>query len=123
MHTLSQRLGSFPSESRAEIFLHCRQDCPLPPPIYRGGFDGPREEKIGAKVSQKTSHFPLFLQFSLFPLPLSPRWPSAITTLFTGLPTINYTTGSQHNHQPTTKSHRQFLSPLCNPYQIKNDKK
>jgi len=43
-------LGSFPTESRAEIFPQCRQDCPLPPPINRGGVDGLREEKIELKV-------------------------------------------------------------------------
>ena len=115
MPTLSQRLGSFPSESRAELFLHCRQDFPLPSLINRGGFDGMREENIGSKISQKTSDFPCFCNFSLFPLPFSPPWPSATTTLITGLPTISSTTGSQHNHQPTTKSHRRFLSPLCSP--------
>jgi len=102
MPILSQRLGSFPFESRAEIFLYFRQDFPLPPPINRGGFDSLREEKIGSKISQKTSHFPCFLT-------------SATTTLITGLPTISSTTGSQHNHQPTTKSHHRFLSPLYSP--------
>jgi len=109
MPNLSQRLGSFSSESRAEIFLHCRKDFPLLPPINRDGFDGLREEKFRSKISQKTSHF------SLFPLPFSPPWPSTTTTLITGLPTISSTTGSQHNHQPTTKSHHRFLSHLCSP--------
>jgi len=104
-------LGSFPSESRAKILPRYRGDYPLPPPINRGCVYGLMEEKIGSK----TSHFPCFCNFSLFPLPLSPSWPSATTTLITGLPTISSTIGSQHNNQPTTKSHRQFLSPLCSP--------
>jgi len=53
--TLNQRLGSFPIKSRAEILPQCRRDYPLPLAINRGWFDGLREEKIGSKVSQKTS--------------------------------------------------------------------
>jgi len=88
MPTLSQRLGSFPTESRAEIFPHCRQDCSLPRPITRGGFDGLRKEKIRSKVSQKSASswfLPPSLCLSLSlrppnsqtrpPPPLSPAWP------------------------------------------------
>jgi len=78
MPTLSQRLGSFPSESRAEIFLQCRQDCPFPPTINRDGFHGLREEKIGSKISQKISCFPVSATFSLsfFLSPPLPQLPS-----------------------------------------------
>jgi len=65
MPTLNQRLGSFPTESRAEIFPQCRQDYPLPPPINRGGFQGLKEEKIRSKVSQKISIFSVSATFSL----------------------------------------------------------
>jgi len=58
--TLSQRLGSFPSESRVEIFLYCRKYCLLPPPINIGGFDGPREDKIGSKNQKKPASSPIF---------------------------------------------------------------
>jgi len=44
-----------------KIFLLCRQDFPLPPPINRDGFHGLREEKIGSKKSQKISFSPIFL--------------------------------------------------------------
>ena len=82
--TLSQWLGSFPTESRAEIFPQYRQDCPLPPPINRGGFNGQKKEKIGSKVSQKTcfpADFCTFtISFSLHrdlqpPPPSSPVFP------------------------------------------------
>ena len=60
MPSLSQRLGSFPTESRADNFSQCRKDFSLALPINRGGFDDLKEEKIGFKVSQKTS-LPSFL--------------------------------------------------------------
>ena len=66
---LNQRLGSFPTKSRANILPRCRQNYPLRSPIIRGEFDGPREEKIGSKVSQKTCFFGFFtflLSFSLY---------------------------------------------------------
>jgi len=113
MPTLSQRLGSFPFESRAEILHRYRREYPLPPPINRGGFHGLREEKIGSKVSQKTSFFSFCTVLSLLSLSTVAF---STTTLITDLPTISSTTGSQHNHQPTTKSHRRFLSPFCSPF-------
>ena len=63
VHTLSQRLRCFPTESRAEIFPRRRQDCPLPQPINRVGFDDLREEKFGSKVSQKPAFSPNFCRF------------------------------------------------------------
>jgi hypothetical protein len=60
MPSLSQRLGSFPTELRADNFSQCRKDFSLALPINRGGFDDLKEEKIGFKVSQKTS-LPSFL--------------------------------------------------------------
>jgi len=59
--TLSQWLGSFPTESRAIIFPQCRQDCPLPLFINIGGFHGLREETIGSKFGQKPANFLFFL--------------------------------------------------------------
>jgi len=72
MPTLSQRLGSFPTKSRAEIFPLCRRDCPLPPPINRGGFDGLREEKIASKNRKKPASSPVFSAASLSLYTLSP---------------------------------------------------
>jgi len=69
MPTLNQRLGSFPNESRVAIFPRYRQDCPLPPLINKGGFNGLRGEKIGSKVSQKTSHSRFQPTFSSLPFP------------------------------------------------------
>ena len=65
MPTLNQRLGCFPIESRVEFFSQCRQDCPLPPPINRRGFQALREQKTGSKVSHKISLFPVSATFSL----------------------------------------------------------
>ena len=79
MPTLSQRLGCFPSESRAGIFLQCRQDCPLLPPINRGGFDGLREDKIGSKNRKKPAS-------PLFPFSFFPRQPSAALSTSPQLP-------------------------------------
>jgi len=62
MHTFSQRLGSFPTKSRVEIFSMCRQDYPLRSPINRGGL-ALREEKIESKVNQKTASLPCFSPF------------------------------------------------------------
>ena len=70
--------------------------------------------KSGPKSAKKPAIF-LVSAIFLFPLPLSPPWSSATTTLITSLPTISSTIGSQHNRQPTTKSHHRFLSPLCSP--------
>jgi len=70
--TLRQQLGSFPSESRAEIFLHCREDFPIPPPINRGGFDGLREEQIGSKNQKKPASSLVFSAASLSLYTLSP---------------------------------------------------
>jgi len=72
MPTLSQRLGSFPTESRAESFLQCRQDCPLPSSINRGGFHDLREEKSGSKVGQKPASLPRFCSFLSLSLPTVP---------------------------------------------------
>jgi len=94
MSTLSQRLGSLPTESMAEIFPQYRQDFPLLPPINRGGCHGLREEKIGSKVGQKTNHLPCFSSFSV--VSLSPfsfsTVPSATTNVTVGLTTILSTT-------------------------------
>jgi len=47
-----------------------RVNCPLPPLIIRGGFDGLREEKNGSKNHKKPA-------FPLFPFSCFPRQPSA----------------------------------------------
>jgi len=65
MPTLNQPLGSFSTESRAANFPRCRQECPLLPPINTGGFQGLKRKKIGSKVSQKISLFPVPATFSL----------------------------------------------------------
>jgi len=80
MPILNQRLRSFPTESRAEIFPQCKKDFSLPPPINEGAVQGLKEEKIECKVGRKPA-FPI--QFSgnhsfLFFLYLS--WPSATNT-------------------------------------------
>ena len=62
MHTFSQRLGSFPTKSRVEIFSMCRQDYPLRSPINRGGL-ALREEKIESKVNKKIASLPCFSPF------------------------------------------------------------
>jgi len=62
MHTFSQRLGSFPTKSRVEIFSMCRQDYPLRSPINRVGL-ALREEKIESKVNKKTASLPCFSPF------------------------------------------------------------
>jgi len=72
MPTLSQRLGSFPTKSRAENFPLCRRDCPLPPAINGGGLDGLREEKIGSKNRKKPASSPVFSAASLSLYTLSP---------------------------------------------------
>ena len=53
-------------ESRAENFPQYRQYGPLTPPINRISVEDLGEEKIGSKVSQKTSIFAQFLQISSF---------------------------------------------------------
>ena len=84
VHILSQRLRCFPTESRAAIFSQRRQDCPLPLPINRVGIDGLREEKIGSKVSQKTSLSPFsccrFSSFLPLPAAAAPANSTAVST-------------------------------------------
>ena len=125
MPTLSQRLGSFPSESRAEILPLCRRDYPLPSPINRGSVDDLREEKMGSKNHKKTSLPPISI-FLLFPsafcssLHLSTAAFSSENTnkpnLYTTTNTSS-TTGSQHNHQAATATLSLFsfwpFSLLC----------
>jgi len=106
---LNQRLGSFPTKSRAAILPLCRQDYPLPSPINRGSVDDLREEKFGSKVSQKPAFSAQFSCNRSFLFFLSPLWPSATTTLITGLSTISSTIGS---HQPTTENNREPFSLL-----------
>jgi len=108
MPTLSQRLGSFPTESRAENFFLCRQDCPLPPSINRGEFHGLREEKFGSKNHKKPAS--LLFSFSFFPrqpftaLSTSPQLPSPMR-----IPTNPAYTPPQI---PAPSSHRDSLSLL-----------
>ena len=90
--TLNQRLGSFRTELRADIFPLCRQNHPHPPPINSDGFHGLSMKKIWSKKLQKTSHSPVsnflvfpvsLLQLSLLSLSLLPRQlPTASPSLF-----------------------------------------
>jgi len=102
MPTLSQQLGSFPSETRAEIFLHCRQDCPLPPPINRGGFYCLREEKIKSKNHKKPAS-PCF-HFPFFPVSLLQLSLHLFTAAFSGKdnnkPSLYTTTNTSSTKQP-----------------------
>ena len=72
MPTLNQRLRSFPTESRVAIFLQCRQDSPLPPPINRSEFHSLREKKIRSKVCHLLS---VFLSLTLHRPNSKPRPP------------------------------------------------
>jgi len=101
-------------------FSQCRQDCPLPPPINRGGFQGLKEKKITSKVGQKTSHFPQFCNFSLFPLP-----PSLSIVAFGHHHSYHHrfiivsTTSSHLNSSPTVYQVATValsLSPLYKPF-------
>ena len=96
-------------------FTLCRQDYPLPPPINRGSVDDLRGEKIGSKVSQKTSLPPypryrfsssasssFFLRHrkptpSPF-LPPAPAWET--TTTISGMETIISTISRRPNLLP-----------------------
>jgi len=106
---LNQRLGSLPTKSRAKILPRCRRDYPLPPSINRVSVDGLREKKIGSKHREKLAFLAQFSCNRSILFFLSLPWPSATTTLITGLSTISSTTGS---HQPTTESHREPFSLL-----------
>jgi len=66
--TLSQRLRSFPTKSRATLFFLCRQDYPLPPPMNRGGFHGLNMKESGLKIA-KNQLTPLFFSSQCFSLP------------------------------------------------------
>jgi len=116
MPTLSQQLGSFPSETRAEIFFHCRQDCPLPPPINRGGFYCLREEKIKSKNRKKPAspcfHFP---SFPVSLLQLSPPLHSCLLRQgYQQTQPIHHHEHQLHHRKPAQplSSHRDSLSLL-----------
>jgi len=101
--TLNQQLGSFPTESKAEIFPQCRQDWPLPPPINRGGVNGLREEKIELKVGRKPAFPAHFSCNRSFLCLLSPPWLSATTIFITRLLSII----------PTSSSHQTISRGGC----------
>ena len=115
MPTLNQLLRSFPTESRAVIFLQCRQDCPLPPPINRGGFQGLRGG--GNRVQSKPKNQPLpgfchllclSLSLSLFVI----LQPTAATTTLTSI--FSTTTSTTSNRLTTSHGGRTTsLSLLC----------
>jgi len=75
MHTLNQRLGRIPIESKDKISPMCRQDYPIPIPINKGGFRAPRRKKFESKNCKKPA-IPLFPNF------LSPCQPSAALFFF-----------------------------------------
>jgi len=89
-------LDSSQPNQRVESFSLCRQYYPLSSPINRGGFHGLSMKKIGCKIGWKSASPPQFFcnKFSLFFL--SPPWPSATTTLTTGLNTIVSTNPDPH---------------------------
>jgi len=107
MTTLSQRLGSFPTESRAEFFPQYRQDFPLPSPNFMTWERRDWYPKLGKNhLSRVRSN-----------CSLSPPWPSATT--------IHHHRSSHHqplHHQPhRSKSfgHQEPpLPPLFLPLQI-----
>jgi len=122
--TLNQRLGSFPTKSSAEILPRCRRDYPLLLAINRGWFDGLREEKIGSKVSQKTSlppssrcRFSSSVFSSFF---LHHRKPTSSPFLPPAPPWATRTTKLCQDHRPATTasviSHRERLSLLCKTF-------
>jgi len=118
MPTLNQRLRSFPTESRATIFPRCRQDCPLPPPIIRGGFQGLKEREIRSKISQKPAFPPPVSAISSLPLSLSL---SAVLATDQGHHqpfSPSYTTGNQHNHQAATAALSLLLPAFLSPWQL-----
>ena len=116
MSTLSQRLRFFPSESRAEILPQYRRDYPLPRPINRGWFYGMREEKIGSKISQKISLFPVSATFSLFfCFSFSLHRCNHRQHTITGLPTTSSTTETFLLDQHTFTSGRADTASLSSP--------
>jgi len=105
-------------------FSQCRQDCPLPRSINRGGFDGLKEEKIGSKLSQKISlppsprcGFSSSVSYSFF---LRHRKPTPTPFLPPAPPWATSTTKRCQEHRPTTTvsviSHRERLSLLCKTF-------
>jgi len=116
MPTLSQQLGSLPTESMAEIFPRCRRDYPLPPPIKRGGFDRLEEEKIGSKISQKIGLFPVSATFSLFfCFSFSLHCCNHRQHTIIGLPTTSSTTETFLLDQQTFTSGRADTASLSSP--------
>jgi len=109
MPTLSQRLGYFPSESRAAILPRCRNDYPLPIPINIDGFHGLREEKIGSKISQKISFSPVFLPANVLsslslpllfqPLKTPQKHSSPPKDGVSASPRTQILTGDRHSHR------------------------
>ena len=105
---------------KAKIFPHCRKDFPLPLHINRGGFDVLEEEKIGSKVSQKTSLPPYpscRFSSSFF---LRHRKPTPSPFLPTAPPWATNTTKRCQDHRPATTasviSRRERLSLLCKTF-------
>jgi len=101
--TLSQWLGCFRVEPRAEILHQKRQSVPLPPPINRFDLHASWVDIIVSKVGQKppsSLEFFLFCRLSLHTLSLSAI---PTTTFITAIVSATIsTTGSQYNHHPAT---------------------
>jgi len=123
--TSNQWLRSFPIESRSKSFLKWRQDCPLPPPIYRGEFHDLSMKKIGSKIAK--SQLSAMFSLSFFSLhrglrlpPQSPlAWPpsSLPTQLLTSdrATTVGPSFSSfSFYHRPQTLSSPPPLT-LCHP--------
>jgi len=107
-----------------KIFPCVRRDYPLPLPINRGSIDDLREEKIGSKVSQKTSlppsprcRFSSSASSSFF---LRHKKPTPSPFLPLAPPWATSTTKRCQDHRPATTtsiiSHRKSLSLLCKTF-------
>jgi hypothetical protein len=106
---LSQWLGWFWVEPRADIFHQKRKGVPLPLPINRFDLHAPGVEKFGSKDSQKTSHPNRFLlPAEPFSLSLSPPRRSATNIITTGLNTSIYIT----SNRPNTSYSERAAEPL-----------
>ena len=119
VHTLSQRLRCFPTESRAAIFPQRIQDFPLPQPINRVGFDDLKGRNSGPK-SAKNQHFrPISTDFSSSSFFLCNRKPtpssSNSTVSTTGRPRRLPLHRHQHHWECSPSSSTSFLPPGLHP--------
>jgi len=110
--TLSQRLGSFPIESRAVIYSPVKTRLPSSTPINRSRFHVLREKKIELKVGRKPAfpaHFSCNRPLLCF---LSPPWLSATAIFITRLLSIIPTSSSHQTISRGGCTTSLSLSPL-----------